>query len=69
MPMAAVLGLIAGVIVFAMFRIAAGGEALHHQYAHRAASVDGEMIDVIGNMPVVQTVEAMPVALPGSIGK
>lgn len=23
----------------------------------------------IGNMPVVQTMEAMPVALPGSIGK
>ena len=52
-PMAAALGLIAGMIVIAMFRIAAGGEALHHQYAHRAASVDGEMIDVIGNMPVV----------------
>ena len=52
-PMAAALGLIAGTIVIAMFRIAAGGEALHHQYAHRAASVDGEMIDVIGNMPVV----------------
>src|SRR6478735_7745944 len=42
-PMAAALGLIAGMIVIAMFRIAAGGEALHHQYAHRAASVDGEM--------------------------
>jgi ATP-binding cassette, subfamily B, bacterial len=53
LPMAAVLGLIAGIIVAAMFRIAAGGEALHHQYAHRAASVDGEMIDVIGNMPIV----------------
>jgi ATP-binding cassette, subfamily B, bacterial len=53
LPMAAVLALIAGIIVVTMFRIAAGGEALHHQYAHRAASVDGEMIDVIGNMPIV----------------
>jgi ATP-binding cassette, subfamily B, bacterial len=52
-PMATVLALIAGAIVLAMFRIAAAGEALHHQYAHRAASVDGEMIDVIGNMPIV----------------
>jgi len=53
LPMAAALMLIAGIIVVAMFRLAAGGETLHHQFAHRAASVDGEMIDVIGNMPVV----------------
>lgn len=53
LPMAAALMLIAGIIVIAMFRMAAAGEALHHQFAHRAASVDGEMIDVIGNMPAV----------------
>jgi ATP-binding cassette subfamily B protein len=53
LPMAGVLSAIAGIIVVAMFRIAAAGEPLHHQYAHRAASVDGEMIDVIGNMPIV----------------
>jgi ATP-binding cassette subfamily B protein len=53
LPMAGVLAAIAGIIVVAMFRIAAAGEPLHHQYAHRAASVDGEMIDVIGNMPIV----------------
>jgi ATP-binding cassette subfamily B protein len=52
-PMAAVLTLIAGVVVVAMFRLAAAGETLHHEFAHRAASVDGEMIDVIGNMPLV----------------
>lgn len=51
--MAATLMLIAGIIVIAMFRMAAAGETLHHQFAHRAASVDGEMIDVIGNMPIV----------------
>ncbi len=53
LPMAAVLSLIGGAVVVAMFRMAAAGEALHHQFAYRAASVDGEMIDVIGNMPVV----------------
>jgi ATP-binding cassette, subfamily B, bacterial len=53
LPMAGVLAIIAGIIVVAMFRIAAAGEPLHHQYAHHAASVDGEMIDVIGNMPIV----------------
>ena len=52
-PMALVLTLIAGVVVVAMFRLAAAGETLHHEFAHRAASVDGEMIDVIGNMPLV----------------
>jgi ATP-binding cassette subfamily B protein len=53
LPMAAVLAAIGGIVVVAMFRMAAAGEPLHHQYAHRAASVDGEMIDVIGNMPIV----------------
>jgi ATP-binding cassette subfamily B protein len=53
LPMAAVLSVIAVVVVIAMFRMAAAGEDLHHQFAHRAASVDGEMIDVIGNMPIV----------------
>jgi ATP-binding cassette subfamily B protein len=52
-PMALALALIAGVVVAIMFYMAAAGEDLHHQFAHRAASVDGEMIDVIGNMPIV----------------
>jgi len=53
LPMAGVLAATAGIVVVTMFRMAAAGEPLHHQYAHRAASVDGEMIDVIGNMPIV----------------
>jgi ATP-binding cassette, subfamily B, bacterial len=53
LPMAAVLSVIAVIVVIAMFRMAASGEDLHHQFAHQAASVDGEMIDVIGNMPSV----------------
>ena len=44
---------IAGAIVILMFRMASAGEDLHHEFANRAASVDGEMMDVIGNISVV----------------
>src|SRR5258708_2591064 len=43
----------AGILVLAMFRLAAGGRPLHHEFADRAAAVDGEMVDVVGNMPLV----------------
>ena len=41
-------------VVFGMFRLAAAGRPLHHEFASRAAAVDGEMIDVISNMPLVR---------------
>jgi len=44
---------LAGVLVVAMFRLAAAGRPLHHEFAHRAAAVDGEMVDVVGNLPLV----------------
>src|ERR671931_2226870 len=53
LPMAAVLMALAGILVVAMFRLAAAGRPLHHEFAHRAAAVDGEMIDVVGNLPLV----------------
>src|SRR6266511_1961036 len=53
LPMAAVLLALAGVLVVAMFRLAAAGRPLHHEFAHRAAAVVGEMIDVVGNLPLV----------------
>jgi ATP-binding cassette subfamily B protein len=53
LPIAIGFSLLAGIIVIAMLRMTAAGEPLHHEFAHRAASVDGEMIDVIGNMSVV----------------
>jgi ATP-binding cassette subfamily B protein len=53
-PMAAALGLFAGVLVIAMFRFAAAGRPLHHDFADKAATVDGEMVDVICNMPMVR---------------
>ncbi len=52
--MAAVLTVVGGVVVFAMFRLAAAGKPLHHAFATKAAAVDGEMIDVVSNMPLVR---------------
>jgi ATP-binding cassette subfamily B protein len=53
-PMAAALAIVAGGLVVAMFRFAAAGRPLHHDFADKAAAVDGEMVDVIGNMPMVR---------------
>lgn len=52
--MAAGLTVVAGIMVAAMFHLAAGGRPLHHDFADKAAVVDGEMTDVIGNMPLVR---------------
>src|SRR5207249_2573477 len=49
----AALMALAGILVIAMFRLAAAGRPLHHEFANRAAAVDGEMVDVVGNMPLV----------------
>jgi ATP-binding cassette subfamily B protein len=54
LAMAAVLTIIAGAMVIAMFRLAAVGRPLHHDFADKAAVVDGEMVDVISNMPLVR---------------
>ncbi len=53
-PMAIGLLLIAAVMVLAMFRLAAAGRPLHDDFADKAAMVDGEMVDVISNMPLVR---------------
>jgi ATP-binding cassette subfamily B protein len=52
--MAAVLVVIAAMVVVAMFRLAAAGRPLHHDFADKAAAVDGEMVDVISNLSVVR---------------
>ncbi len=54
LPMAGTLALISGVMVVLMFRLAAAGKPLHHDYAAKAAAVDGEMVDVVSNMPLVR---------------
>jgi ATP-binding cassette subfamily B protein len=52
-PMAGGLLVVAGILVLVMFRLAAVGRPLHHDFADKAAAVDGEMVDVVGNMPLV----------------
>jgi ATP-binding cassette subfamily B protein len=54
LPMSAGLIAIAGAMVIAMFHLAARGKPLHDEFADKAAAVDGEMVDVINNMPLVR---------------
>jgi ATP-binding cassette, subfamily B, bacterial len=53
-PISATLAVVAGVMIVAMFRMAVAGRPLHHDFANKTASVDGEMVDVLGNMPIVR---------------
>jgi ATP-binding cassette, subfamily B, bacterial len=52
--MSAGLIVVAGGMVYLMFRLAAAGKPLHDDFADKAAVVDGEMVDVISNMPLVR---------------
>ena len=52
--MAGVLIAVSALIAFVLSRLAARGRPLHHQYAADAAAVDGELVDVINNMPLVR---------------
>jgi ATP-binding cassette, subfamily B, bacterial len=54
LPMAGGLIVVAGAVVVAMFHLAAAGKPLHDDFADKAAAVDGEMVDVINNMPLVR---------------
>ena len=54
LPMAACLAVVAAIMVTLMFRVAAAGQPLHHDYARKTAAVDGELVDVITNMPLVR---------------
>jgi ATP-binding cassette, subfamily B, bacterial len=51
--MAASMSILAAIMVIAMFRLAAAGRPLHHEFADKAAAIDGEMVDVIGNISLV----------------
>ena len=53
-PMSLGMIVIAGTVVVVMFRLAAAGKPLHDDFANKAAAVDGEMVDVINNMPLVR---------------
>ena len=50
LTLAGISAVMAGII----FLLARNGTPLHRAYAHEAAAVDGELVDVIGNMGVVR---------------
>jgi ATP-binding cassette subfamily B protein len=54
LPMAVVLVITASTLGLVLARMAAAGRDLHRQYASTAAAVDGELVDVINNMPLVR---------------
>jgi ATP-binding cassette subfamily B protein len=53
-PMSLGMIVIAAMMVVAMFHLAGAGKPLHDDFANKAAAVDGEMVDVIANMPLVR---------------
>src|SRR5437868_3044232 len=57
LPMSLGMIMIAGTMVVAMFHLAAAGKPLHDDFANKAAAVDGEMVDVINNMPLVRVTQ------------
>lgn len=54
LAMSAGLIVIAAIMLVAMFHLAAAGKPLHDDFADKAAAVDGEMVDVISNLPLVR---------------
>ena len=52
--MAAGLIIVAMLVIAVMFRMAAAGTPLHYEFASRAAAVDGELTDVVGNISIVK---------------
>ena len=54
LAMAAVLVAAAAALSVFIYRLAKRGGPIHHSYAAEAAKVDGELVDVIGNMGLVR---------------
>jgi ATP-binding cassette subfamily B protein len=54
LAMSAGLIVMAGIMLMVMFHLAAAGKPLHDDFADKAAAVDGEMVDVISNLPLVR---------------
>ena len=54
LAMSAGLIVIACIMLMVMFHLAAAGRPLHDDFADKAAAVDGEMVDVISNLPLVR---------------
>jgi ATP-binding cassette, subfamily B, bacterial len=54
LPMTFGMLAVALLLVAVLFRIAANGRPLHMAFADKAALVDGEMVDVVSNLPLVR---------------
>ena len=54
LDMAVGLIIVAVLVIGVMFRLAAAGKPLHYEFASRAAAVDGELTDVVGNISIVK---------------
>ncbi len=59
LPMSAVLSAVAACLIYLLFRLAVAGTPLHHGFADKAARVEGELADVIANLPLVRTFGAL----------
>jgi ATP-binding cassette subfamily B protein len=55
LTMTAGLAVIAAILMLVLFRLAAAGAPLHHGFADKAALVEGELVDVVVNLPLVRT--------------
>ncbi|HLI23211.1 MAG TPA: ABC transporter ATP-binding protein [Stellaceae bacterium] len=54
LQMTAAMTAAAAVMIVILFRLAVRGTPLHRDFADRAAAADGEMVDVISNLPLVR---------------
>ena len=71
LTMAGILATIFAAVVVLMFKMASAGKPLHHDFAAKAASVDGEMVDLVGNMSLVRAFSGFKreaVRFEGTIG-
>ncbi len=57
--LAGVLAVISALLCLVVMRFAAGGNALHRDYAVKAAVVDGDLVDVINNASLVRAFAAL----------
>ncbi len=54
LPVTAALTVFSGFLVVVLFKYAARGWPIHSNFADKAAAVDGEMTDIVSNMPLVR---------------
>jgi ATP-binding cassette subfamily B protein len=54
LQMTAAMTAVAAVMIVVLFRLAGRGAPLHRNFADCAAAADGEMVDVISNLPLVR---------------